>query len=941
MIMGLLAIRANLFLGRLFILTLLGIIGFTLTSKAQFLKDDIRLKGYQYELQQFDKQEIRFKVPKWRSLNLNQYDPDQVDVWVTFESPKGKRKQINAFYYEDYYFADSPDNPCDYAYLKKKKQARKVAKSRYEAYRLKKGAAEWRVRFRPQQLGEWRFRIHAKIKSTRLNQTYYYQFPKTTNLKEGLTFKVRSKQEFSGYIEVNQQNSGKQTPFYLRHKASKDLIIPNGENIPSDRSGWLNQHLLTRKNQKNPFNSGPCGAEYKGRIYGSDKRMRAIGGLCQYKGYIDELVENNANYFRFSINGEAHPDHSNHFLYYNPYKADFGKDSSGALAYNLKNAWRYDKIFQYADKKGIYLKFSILQFYIFKKDWDSWNPWNKEVRAGFYNNPCQFFRRNTRGFEELKNMVRYMVARWGHASNIISWEIMDEMANIKQIPGKGPSLSCFEASDSIKAWYQSLARYIKDVDHGRHPVSPGAFNVYKFYDQGNQKDSIITDIAQLKSLDFLEINQGYLGDIKNKCNCQIISDFSSKTCLKGSDYCVNLRANPPEEDTEKVSFANSLRLKTRWETSRFFKYPLRMRKELDKGVMINSFWFNISDHAYTKSEIDNPSVYHHNVLWRGLFSGSLGPSVAWSTNHPRYEKKNAVWNGADKFDYMGYKQYDLPWYSDKVRFNEGGLGVFKGIQNFIQYINFNRELKTVSNTMDKRPYLNGSQIGVDSMPFHLFGFKVLDNKPGEPKFYGYVQDTAFYYASLFKTSVDYLAGEPDGDTTIPSTNGCTIQIRDKEAQSYRIHYFDPVSGARKASKKVCKNVNEQFMAPTPEPNPKYGDLAFIAEPDPKPKLSMNGDKASNTVRLNDRMTLAGSRLYRCDTIQYKVSIKPLNNAVDSNIYGDQFQSHQKPVREVNLKRLCEDVGLTLKPGNRYKLQLTVPKPRKSSHLIFKIAEEKG
>lgn len=910
--------------------------------KGQYLVEDIRLRGYDYEIKNFNTQEIRFSVPNWRSLNLNQYDPDQVDVWVDFITPSGDTIRRNGFYFEQYHFSDSPSQPCDYAYLQPSGGAKKVANSRYEAYPLRKTYSEWRVRFRPDETGKWNFRIHARLKDFQNDQVYTYRYPGEKNLKEGLNFLVKpSKEKFEGYIGTKTHSKNRHSPAFLYHKKSGDPIILNGENLPDDRSNWLKQHVLTRPNQKNPNVPLPCKVFRNQRGLDISKRARGIGGICQYKGWINELSNHGGNYFRFAINGSANPDHSNHFMFYNPEKSSYSKQSAGALDFNLKNAWRYDKIIRYASAKDVYIKFNFLQFSIFTNKWHKWNPWSDKVRPGFYQNPCQFFNPNSRGFEELKAMLRYAIARWGHANNIVGWELIDEFGHITKNPQGGDSVTCFEAADSLKSWYHSVAQYIKKLDRSRHPVSPGAFLAPGFFSE-ERKDTTVMEISQLNSLDYVEVNKAALGDVGNKCNCDIIRDFGSKTCIKTDDYCGNLKKVLPQ-NAESVNFSSAVFRKDRWETKNFYKYPLKMRKSIGKGVIFNSFWFNIRDHAFSTSTIDNPGVFYHNVLWRGLFSGSMSTTSIYYQKHPAYNRKNMTWNGQDKFDYMGHRQFDLRWNSPKVKFIDGQLEHFKGIGKFIPKIHYQKQtLLAYSNTLEDKNALVAFPFELENKnSHHIFGFKVPDPEMGLPKHYGYIQDTAFYFASLFRTNVDYLSGEANGDKDLPETKGITLDLKSPESRTYRLRFYDPLSGEKIEEQLICRSVLGALSFKTPPFNSHYGDLAFILTPNPLPTLKVNQKQKPEKLDASKNLTLAGSKLNTCQTETYKVIIRKVTDKAlleDGPLFEGEFDEANNPLANFDIQEACKNEGVALKPGKQYRLKLVTGDPERSNQITFRLTE---
>ncbi len=129
----------------------------------------------------------------------------------------------------------------------------------------------------------------------------------------------------------------------------------------------------------------------------------------------------------------------------------------------LDVARRWDMIMDQAARNNIYVQMTLQHHgqYTAKTD-SNWadNPWNA-ANGGFLQKPDDFFtdaeaRRLTRA------KFRYVVARWGYSSHLLSYELFNEVQNI------GESNTHFA---DVAAWHQEMAAYIRSLDTNHHLVT--------------------------------------------------------------------------------------------------------------------------------------------------------------------------------------------------------------------------------------------------------------------------------------------------------------------------------------------------------------------------------------------------------------------------------------------------------------------------------------
>ncbi|MCM8786069.1 MAG: DUF5060 domain-containing protein [Candidatus Omnitrophica bacterium] len=137
----------------------------------------------------------------------------------------------------------------------------------------------------------------------------------------------------------------------------------------------------------------------------------------------------------------------------------------GVGYYNLRNAWKIDKIIEFAEINDIYIQLVIINHGQLStwcdQEWQD-NPYNIK-NGGFLKSPNEFFT-NERAKRLLKNKLRYIVARWGYSPYIFSWEILNEINLV------GDSHN-FYLGEEITKWYKEMKEYLNEIDPFAHMVT--------------------------------------------------------------------------------------------------------------------------------------------------------------------------------------------------------------------------------------------------------------------------------------------------------------------------------------------------------------------------------------------------------------------------------------------------------------------------------------
>ncbi|HOL67436.1 MAG TPA: hypothetical protein PKX93_08280, partial [bacterium] len=137
----------------------------------------------------------------------------------------------------------------------------------------------------------------------------------------------------------------------------------------------------------------------------------------------------------------------------------------GAGFYNLRHAWKLDRLLELAETNGIYLQIVLINHGQLStycdEEWPD-HPYN-EKNGGFLKKPEEFFT-DTRAEQLMRRKFRYIVARWSYSPNIFGWVLLNEI----NLTG---SRRDFYLSPAVTTWYERLAGYLKKIDPYHHLVS--------------------------------------------------------------------------------------------------------------------------------------------------------------------------------------------------------------------------------------------------------------------------------------------------------------------------------------------------------------------------------------------------------------------------------------------------------------------------------------
>ena len=89
----------------------------------------------------------------------------------------------------------------------------------------------------------------------------------------------------------------------------------------------------------------------------------------------------------------------------------------------------------------------------FWKTWSAFNKNNPGNRGAGIDSPFEIFY-NEKAIENTRNLFRYIIARWGYATNLIAWELWNEENQLLKIHGEEQlPIPLDEYADHVIAWH--------------------------------------------------------------------------------------------------------------------------------------------------------------------------------------------------------------------------------------------------------------------------------------------------------------------------------------------------------------------------------------------------------------------------------------------------------------------------------------------------------
>jgi hypothetical protein len=148
------------------------------------------------------------------------------------------------------------------------------------------------------------------------------------------------------------------------------------------------------------------------------------------------------------------------------WRSDYSSYYQNLGRYSLQIAQRLDAMVEAAEQQGIGLQLVLQHHGQFSStvnpNWDE-NPYNiaNAAYGGFLSHPEDFFT-DAQARKLTRNKYRYIIARWGYSPAILAWELWNEVQFTD-----GWSLN----RDSVIAWHQEMADYIRSIDSHRHLIT--------------------------------------------------------------------------------------------------------------------------------------------------------------------------------------------------------------------------------------------------------------------------------------------------------------------------------------------------------------------------------------------------------------------------------------------------------------------------------------
>jgi hypothetical protein len=174
-----------------------------------------------------------------------------------------------------------------------------------------------------------------------------------------------------------------------------------------------------------------------------------------YSGWIKKLAENGANTIR---------------IWMAPWS--FGIEWAGPIGnygHRQKQAYMLDQVMEIAENYNMQVELCLVPHGELSTsanpEWLN-NPYNF-INDGLLNKPSEFFT-DPVAKKAFKNRLRYIIARWGYSTSILSWELFNEVDLTDDYDSAGSA-----------AWHKEMAAFIKSYDVNKHFVTTSFSNRFQ------------------------------------------------------------------------------------------------------------------------------------------------------------------------------------------------------------------------------------------------------------------------------------------------------------------------------------------------------------------------------------------------------------------------------------------------------------------------------
>ena len=345
----------------------------------------------------------------------------------------------------------------------------------------------------------------------------------------------------------------------------------------------------------------PVGEDVTAQMWPCNGNNKLDYGTNELKTYIDSLSKYHANVIRLWIH-----DYDSFSLLGKDWPSDTLYDFHN---YNLKDACQVDTLIDYANKKNISIILTLFDCFEFMDFtdrpihyWHNYNPYHDSLyldtlhhavtcHRGPIESPYGFF--TDSASIQTKNYLRYVIARWGYATNILAWELWNEMDAISPTSTK-ISVNIQQFYKNVVDWHKRIYDYIKFTDPNQHLIST----------------SFISDTTKMWRESFPNLDFTMAHYYNNP-----IQSYSTDPQLKLKSTKIKSDTLPPYTYYDPVNFQNA-----------FFNLNQQYYNSFHKPFLVGEWGF-IND---SLQRTWDPNGFElHNSLWASAFSGSLGSVMNW------------------------------------------------------------------------------------------------------------------------------------------------------------------------------------------------------------------------------------------------------------------------------------------------------------------------
>ena len=514
-------------------------------------------------------------------LILNPYDPEHISLDVVFYPPSGPNTDgiiRHGFYYEKYNDLVSTN----------------WVKDDLNPY-------EWRIRYSPDEVGEWNGYINVYVNDVRMEETYFFTFNVVESGNHGYVRVAPNKQ----YL---QYDDGTQ---FFPVGDNSDFVPPNSGGSPG------NCYTLNCQSDTNDH-----------RI---NRRFR-----YRYNQYLRMMSD--------SVNGEGGGNFTRFIMA--PWGLEFEWDALGNYHKRQIEMFEMDQLFNHAEEKhvGVMLAsntsveletdpVSYLPHY--SNNWE-WNPYNADAHPNDPGNLDSTSNKKYKGIAGLthhldfysnpvakkiyKNKLRYISARWGYSTSFMVHELMNE---IDQAKGYWDTVG---HRASVDAWLSEMTGFIKDELKDRQLTTVSYVGEgYRHMQSNGENATIWSD----KSLDLISGHyyRPQLDGLRTKAqDTKTIVDYYEKPAMLTENdidwYGISNTCGPDAMHNTLWSsaFSGSYGAGLLWDMRRYFVNNWHNKPRLDvekeyRGVRTFFSDVDLKEHFYTsRSTIQSKMISSGSVV---------------------------------------------------------------------------------------------------------------------------------------------------------------------------------------------------------------------------------------------------------------------------------------------------------------------------------------